>query len=144
VDESTVVSGFTDKPLSDICFNDWKRFCFVLREIANGKNGRPLSGLDAQKRARAVLNECGYAWSSGIQVRGPEVIHRATLQSPNLQTPKDSEHSFAGTKRKGVGKPGQRADGAIGPQASIASLILQAAAPRKLATRCAVARTDQL
>src|SRR5689334_5079196 len=22
-------------------FNDWKRFCFVLREIASGENGRP-------------------------------------------------------------------------------------------------------
>jgi hypothetical protein len=21
------------------CFNDWKRFCFVLREIASGENG---------------------------------------------------------------------------------------------------------
>ncbi len=42
------------------CFSDWKRFCFVLREIASGKNGRPLSGLEAQKRAQAVLIECGY------------------------------------------------------------------------------------
>ena len=99
-----MVSGFTDKPVGgDICFNDWKRFCFVLREIASGKNGRPLSGLEAQKRARAVLNECGYAWSSGVQVREPEVTHRASLQSLNLQAPGESEHSFAGTKRKGVG-----------------------------------------
>jgi hypothetical protein len=42
------------------CFNDWKRFCFVLREIASGENGRPLSGLEAQKRAQAVLVECAY------------------------------------------------------------------------------------
>jgi hypothetical protein len=33
------------KPTSDASFNDWKRFCFVLREIASGDNGRPLSGL---------------------------------------------------------------------------------------------------
>jgi hypothetical protein len=44
----------------DACFNDWKRFCFVLREIASGLNGRPLSGLEAQKYAQAVLIECGY------------------------------------------------------------------------------------
>jgi hypothetical protein len=44
------------------CFNDWMRFFFVLREIASGKNDRPLSGLEAQKRAQAVLTECGYKW----------------------------------------------------------------------------------
>jgi hypothetical protein len=44
------------------CFNDWKRFCFVLREIASGENGLPLSSLEAQTRAQAVLVECGYAW----------------------------------------------------------------------------------
>jgi hypothetical protein len=44
------------------CFNDWKRFCFVLREIASGENGRSLPGLEAQKRAQAVLVECGYTW----------------------------------------------------------------------------------
>ena len=46
------------------CFNDWRRFCFVLREIASGDNGCPLSGLEAQKRAQAVLAECGYTWPS--------------------------------------------------------------------------------
>jgi hypothetical protein len=44
------------------CFDDWKRFCFVLREIASGDNGRPLSALEARKRAQAVLIECGYTW----------------------------------------------------------------------------------
>jgi hypothetical protein len=43
-------------------FGDWRRFCFVLREIASGVNGYPLSGLEAQKRAQTVLSECGYAW----------------------------------------------------------------------------------
>ena len=47
-------------------FNDWKRFCFVLREIARGKNGRPLAGVEVQKRAQAVLTECGYAWSEDV------------------------------------------------------------------------------
>ena len=42
------------------CFEDWKRFCFVLREIASGEHGCPLSGLETQKRAQAVLAECGY------------------------------------------------------------------------------------
>ncbi len=45
------------------CFDDWRRFCFVLRQIAKGENGRPLSGAEAQKRARVVLTECGYTWS---------------------------------------------------------------------------------
>jgi len=50
--------------LSDIpCFDDWKRFCFVLREIASGDDGRPLSALEAQKRAQTVLIECGYKWA---------------------------------------------------------------------------------
>jgi hypothetical protein len=44
------------------CFDDWKRFCLVLREIARGQNGDPLPGFEAQKRAQAVLTECGYAW----------------------------------------------------------------------------------
>ena len=44
------------------CFDDWRRFCFVLREIANGTNGLPMSGDEAQRRARAILTECGYKW----------------------------------------------------------------------------------
>jgi hypothetical protein len=44
------------------CFDDGKRFCFVLREIASGENGRPLPSFEAQKRAQAVLTECGYTW----------------------------------------------------------------------------------
>jgi hypothetical protein len=44
------------------CFDDWKRFCLVLREIESGEKGQRLSGLEAQSRARAVLIECGYTW----------------------------------------------------------------------------------
>jgi hypothetical protein len=44
------------------CFNDWKRFCAVLREVASGEDGGPLAGFEAQKRAQAVLTECGYSW----------------------------------------------------------------------------------
>jgi hypothetical protein len=45
-----------------LCFNDWKRFWAVLREIASGEDSQPLSSLDAQKRAREVLTDCGYSW----------------------------------------------------------------------------------
>ena len=38
--ESIPPTGIADKPMSDACFNDWKRFCFVLREIASGDNSR--------------------------------------------------------------------------------------------------------
>ena len=36
---------------------------FVLREIASGENGRPVSGSKAQKLAQAVL--VGYVWQGG-------------------------------------------------------------------------------
>ena len=47
-------------------FHDWKRFCFVLREIAAGANGQPLSGIEAQERAQKVLAEVGYRWSEHL------------------------------------------------------------------------------
>jgi hypothetical protein len=56
------VAKKTRPTLDSACFNDWKRFCAVLREIASGENGRPLSGLEAQARAQAVLVERGHAW----------------------------------------------------------------------------------
>jgi hypothetical protein len=43
-------------------FNDWKRFCLVLREIAAGTSGQPLSGVEARNRAQRVLAEAGYQW----------------------------------------------------------------------------------
>jgi len=47
------------------CFEDWKRFCAVLREIARGgDDGRPLASFEAQSRAQAILTECGYTWPS--------------------------------------------------------------------------------
>ena len=61
------------------CFEDWKRFCFTLRKIAKGENGRALSGAEAQKRARTVLVECGYEWS-GYMPAGEPVT--AAEQSP--------------------------------------------------------------
>jgi len=90
-----------DKPVSDACFNDWKRFCFVLREIASGDNGRPLSGPEAQQRAQAVLAECGYTWPGRVQAREPVVA-----PVPDLVTHArvDARQSRAGTKLKSVGK----------------------------------------
>ena len=98
--------GIADKPISDACFNDWKRFCFVLREIATGENGRPLSGLEAQKRAQAVLAECGYAWPGRVQVREPVVA--PVQESLDTQGQVDAQQSRAGTKLKSVGKAQSR------------------------------------
>jgi hypothetical protein len=67
--------------VSDACFNDWKCFCFVLREIASGENGRPLSGLEAQKRAQAVLVECGYTWP-GYMPAGEPIAATDQPQQP--------------------------------------------------------------
>jgi hypothetical protein len=98
--------GIADKPASDACFNDWKRFCFVLREIASGENGCPLSALEAQKRAQAVLAECGYTWPGRVQVREPVVA----LVQENLRTQArvDARQSCAGAKLKSVGKAPSR------------------------------------
>jgi hypothetical protein len=58
-------AGFLFMPAAYVMtsfFDDWKRFCFVLREIASGENGRPLVSFEAQERAQAVLIERGYTW----------------------------------------------------------------------------------
>ena len=73
------------------CFNDWKRFCFVLRQIARGDNGRPLSGVDAQQRAQAVLTEGGYTWPGRAQVCksvvAPPPRRRALTNRPQFNPP---------------------------------------------------------
>jgi hypothetical protein len=102
--------GVADKPVSDACFNDWKRFCFVLREIACGDNGRPVSGLEAQKRAQAVLAECGYIWPGRVQVREPVV---APVQE--TQDRVEARQSRAGTKLKSFGKAQTRSGRRIDP-----------------------------
>ena len=81
-------------------FNDWKRFCAVLREIASGDNDRPLSGLEAQKRAQAVLNECGYTWLGSSEARESIVSHTAAPEDSNTPDPVDPQQSPAGTKLK--------------------------------------------
>jgi hypothetical protein len=94
--------------VSETHFDDWKRFCFVLREIAGGENGRPLSGLEAQKRAQAVLTECGYTWPGRAQVHEPVVAPFAAPECLNAQASIDSEQSSAGTKPKSVGNAQSR------------------------------------
>jgi hypothetical protein len=67
------------------CFDDWKRFCFVLREIARGgDDGRPLPNFEAQRRAQAVLTECGYAWRR-VMANGGDKIPEAN-ESPDKAT----------------------------------------------------------
>jgi hypothetical protein len=100
--------GIDHKPVGDSCFNDWKRFCFVLREIASGDNGRPLSGLEAQRRAQAVLTECGYTWPGRAQTYEPVVAPTAAPESPNAQAPVETDQSTAGTKPKSEGKARSR------------------------------------
>jgi hypothetical protein len=100
--------GIADKPVSDACFNDWKRFCFVLREIASGEDGRPLPSHEAQKRAQAVLVECGYTWPGRAAVHEPVVVPTAAPESRNAQAPAENEQSTAGTKLKSEGKAQSR------------------------------------
>jgi hypothetical protein len=110
--ESMPPTGIADKPMSDACFNDWKRFCFVLREIASGDNGRPLSGLAAQKRAQAALTECGYTWPGCVQVPEPIAVPFAGQKSLSTQARVDLEQFPAGNQLKSGGKaqspPGRR------------------------------------
>jgi hypothetical protein len=49
----------------------------MVREIAAGVDGRPLSGEDAQKRAQMALNKAGYRWSGyAPELGSTEVIRR--------------------------------------------------------------------
>ena len=64
-------------------FDDWKRFCFVLREIASGENGSPLPSLEAQKRAQAVLIERGYTWPGQTVVAEPIAARRMPSEPKN-------------------------------------------------------------
>ena len=95
--KSTAQASIIDKTVSDACFSDWKRFCFVLREIASGDNGRPLSGTEAQQRAQAVLTECGYTWPGRALGCEPAVVPTTAPESPKTQAPVQSS---TGTKLK--------------------------------------------
>jgi hypothetical protein len=95
--KSSAQASIVDKPVSDACFSDWKRFCFVLREIASGDNGRPLSGTEAQQRAQAVLTECGYTWPGRALACEPAGVPTTAPESPKTQAP---VQSVTGTKLK--------------------------------------------
>ena len=102
--------GVADKPVSDACFNDWKRFCFVLREIASGENGRPLPGVEAQMRAQAVLAECGYMWPGRAEVHKPMVAHAAAPGELKAKAPVEPQLSCAGAKLKSAGEVQSRSE----------------------------------
>jgi hypothetical protein len=91
------------KPVADACFNDWKRFCLVLREIASGENGRSLSGLEAQKRAQAVLTDCGYACE-------PPVVLTAAAESLNGQASIDPQQALTVASLKSTVKAQSKSD----------------------------------
>jgi hypothetical protein len=97
-------ASIADEPVSYACFSDWKRFCFVLRQIASGENGHPLAGFDAQKRAQAILSECGYRWLSSDQTRLPMIAPAAVSESLNALAPVDAKRCASKTKLKGRGR----------------------------------------
>ena len=120
--KSTAQASIVDKPVSDACFSDWKRFCFVLREIASGDNGRPLSGTEAQQRAQAVLTECGYTWRGRAQAREAAIVPTTAPESPKTQAPVQSS---TGTKLKRSSAAQSRRDVAlIRTRVSVASGLL--------------------
>jgi hypothetical protein len=81
ISERSALSTERTPRVGDACFSDWKRFCFVLREIASGEKGSPLSGVEAQKRAQAILRECGYAWPSSDRMCEPIVAPAAVSKA---------------------------------------------------------------
>jgi hypothetical protein len=83
ISERSALSTERTPGVSDACFNDWKRFCFVLREIASGEKGSPLSGVEAQKRAQAILRECGYTWPSSDRMCEPIVAIGSRRHAPS-------------------------------------------------------------
>jgi hypothetical protein len=98
-----------DKSASAVCFNDWMRFCVVLREIAS----KPLSGLEAHKRAQAVLAECGYTWPGRAEVEKPTVVGGIAEEGLSTQVPANHQLTSAGTKQKSQTKaqsPRRRSD----------------------------------
>jgi hypothetical protein len=67
----------------------------VLREIASGENGCPLAGLEAQKRAREVLAECGYTWPN----HAPPPERTATVPDVPFETENEMKKAPRISKR---------------------------------------------
>jgi hypothetical protein len=101
ISERSALSTERTPRVSDACFNDWKRFCFVLREIASGEKGSPLSGVEAQKRAQAILRECGYTWLSSDRMCEPIVAPAAVS---NALASVDAKRCAGEAKLKSGGK----------------------------------------
>jgi hypothetical protein len=80
------------------CFDDWKRFCAVLREIASGDNGRPLSSVEALKCAQAVLDERGYTWPLAAHCRSREAPLRRCDHSAASQNVSTERYRAAGMR----------------------------------------------
>ena len=55
----------------------------MLRKIASGENGIPLTALEAQKRAQAVLIECGYTWPGRTVPPEPIVAADLSFETEN-------------------------------------------------------------
>ena len=80
----------------------------VLREIATGEDGQPLSSLEAQRRAREVLTDCGYSWpgqasDSAQQSSGTMGPHSSTDEAMVRQHLKEQLrqlHSLNGKTRR--------------------------------------------
>jgi hypothetical protein len=101
ISERSALSTERTPRVGDACFNDWKRFCFVLREIASGEKGSPLSGVEAQKRAQATLSECGYTWPSSDRTCEPIVAPAAVSKA---LAPVGAKRCAVKTKLKSGGK----------------------------------------
>jgi hypothetical protein len=102
--EATAPAGTDDKPTANSCFDDWRRFCFALRAIANGTNNLPMSPGEAQRLAKAVLTECGYAWQWHAKVDEQRGAAVAIPESARPLGPLKSQTPGATLKLKAVGK----------------------------------------
>jgi hypothetical protein len=103
-EEATAPAGTEGKPTANSCFDDWRRFCFALRTIANGTNNLPMSPGEAQRLAKAVLTECGYTWQWHAKVDEQRGATVAIPESARPSGPLKSQKPGAKLKLKTVGK----------------------------------------
>jgi hypothetical protein len=101
---ATALPGAEKKPITNTCFDDWRRFCFALRQIANGTNGLPMSPSEAQRLAKAVLTECGYTWQWHAKVDQQRAAAVAIPESARRLAAVKSQNPGVELKLKTVGK----------------------------------------
>jgi hypothetical protein len=101
------------------CFDDWKRFCFALREIASGKNGRPLTGFEAQKRAQIVLSECGYTWPRRDGRQNRTVVPDLLSETENDRTSSNRAESLIHGEREFLDRWGNKTRGKSPPSSKL-------------------------